>query len=158
MPPKRVHSLLMLRFGAYLADTVLVAVFVLAGNAMLPTDLHQQRPEVGGFLALGLIILWFWVPEALWGATLGKRLAKIRVVDRAGHPPGFLRAAARTLLRVIEVNPLLAGGLPAYLVFRFTKHGQRLGDLLAGTFVVRSRQAEDLRRGAFDLSSLTPRS
>jgi uncharacterized RDD family membrane protein YckC len=42
-------------------------------------------------------------------------------------------------LRLIEVNPFLVGGLPAGLVLLLTRRRQRLGDLLAGTYVVRLR-------------------
>jgi uncharacterized RDD family membrane protein YckC len=58
------------------------------------------------------------------------------VVDKAGKRPGLGRATVRTLLRLVEVNPFLIGGLPAGLVAANTKAHQRIGDLLAGTYVV----------------------
>jgi uncharacterized RDD family membrane protein YckC len=39
-------------------------------------------------------------------------------------------------MTILEVNPLLLGGLPAGLVIISTKRKQRIGDLLAGTLVV----------------------
>jgi uncharacterized RDD family membrane protein YckC len=39
-------------------------------------------------------------------------------------------------LRIIEVNPLLLGGIPAGIVVISTSRKQRIGDLLAGTIVV----------------------
>jgi uncharacterized RDD family membrane protein YckC len=46
----------------------------------------------------------------------------------------------RTLLRIVEVNPLLFGGLSAGLSIAATKRHQRLGDILAGTLVVRIKE------------------
>jgi uncharacterized RDD family membrane protein YckC len=86
--------------------------------------------------------LYFWVPEAVWGATLGKFAAKVRVVDSLGHPPGFGRSMIRTLLRFLEANPLLFGALPAVIVAYRSKTGRRLGDILAKTHVLRK---SDLR-------------
>jgi hypothetical protein len=45
----------------------------------------------------------------------------------------------RTLLRVIEVNPILLGALPAGIMLLVTKRRQRLGDLLAGTVVISNK-------------------
>jgi uncharacterized RDD family membrane protein YckC len=92
---------------------------------------------------------WFWflgyylVCEALWGASLGKWLLSIRVVDERGQAPGWSRAARRTLTRFFEANGLLCGGLPALLIASRSRARQRLGDQWAGTYVLR---IEDLRR------------
>ncbi len=53
-----------------------------------------------------------------------------------GEPCDWTAAAIRSVLRVIEVNPLLLGGLPAGLVVISTARKQRLGDILGGTVVV----------------------
>ena len=51
----------------------------------------------------------------------------------------LMSAMLRTLLRVIEVNPILLGALPAGIVLLVTKRKQRLGDLLAGTVVISNK-------------------
>ncbi len=90
------------------------------------------------------VLVFFGVPtvyhtvlEGLLAFTPGKWLCGIRVTDTEGRVPGARRALVRTLLRLIEVNPLLLGGVPAGLVANYTKWHQRLGDLLAGTYVLR---------------------
>jgi uncharacterized RDD family membrane protein YckC len=45
----------------------------------------------------------------------------------------------RTLLRLLEANPLLFGGLPAGVAILLSGRNQRLGDLAAGTMVVSAR-------------------
>src|ERR1041385_1155375 len=69
------------------------------------------------------------------GQTPGKRMVGIRVVRDTGHPVTLGAAAARNLLRVADFLP------PPYLVglalVAFHPRGKRLGDLVAGTVVVR---------------------
>jgi uncharacterized RDD family membrane protein YckC len=97
-------------------------------------------------LAWGLSIpIYFVFMEGKWGATLGKFGTKIRVVDRAGRPPGYGRALVRMLLRLVEVNPLLLGGIPAAIVALSSKAKQRVGDMLAGTYVLYLADVERLR-------------
>ncbi|MDZ4689845.1 RDD family protein [Terricaulis sp.] len=81
-------------------------------------------------------VLYFPVTEGFWGQSIGKVIAGLKVVDRHGRPPGFGRALVRTLFRLIEVNPLLAGGTLAGLVVLFTRRKQRIGDLIAETYVL----------------------
>jgi uncharacterized RDD family membrane protein YckC len=73
------------------------------------------------------------------GRTPGKRLNGLRVVRVGGFPIGFLSSAIRNMLRLVDMLPT------AYLVgcvtILVTQHNQRLGDLAAGTLVVRERKA-----------------
>ena len=80
------------------------------------------------------------VGEGVWGTTLGKRLLRLKVVNRQGHPPGLAVAIFRHLLRSIA---LVAVTRPNSIVpFILLKHqqtsenGQRIGDRLTRTFVV----------------------
>lgn len=78
--------------------------------------------------------------QAAFGTTIMKRAFGLAVVRLDGTRAGFREALVRTLLRIVEVNPLLFGGLPAGLSIAFTKRRQRLGDILAGTAVVRIKE------------------
>jgi uncharacterized RDD family membrane protein YckC len=74
------------------------------------------------------------------GQTPGKRLLGIRVVRDGGYPLGPGRAILRNLLRPLDFLPVFFGvGLVVALV---TSRAQRLGDLAAGTLVVRERAGE----------------
>jgi uncharacterized membrane protein SpoIIM required for sporulation/uncharacterized RDD family membrane protein YckC len=74
------------------------------------------------------------------GQTPGKRRLGIRVVRDTGHPVTFGAAAVRNLLRAADFlpPPYLIGGLLVALHPR----AKRLGDLVAGTVVVRDRPTE----------------
>jgi uncharacterized RDD family membrane protein YckC len=93
-------------------------------------------------ILLGIAVIWVGyhaLLEASTGVTIGKWLAGIRVATASGEVPGLRRAALRSLMRVIEVNPVLLAGVPAGLVAERSEFKQRLGDKLAGTFVVKYR-------------------
>jgi uncharacterized RDD family membrane protein YckC len=74
------------------------------------------------------------------GQTPGKRLLGIRVVRGGGYPVSAVGAIVRNLLRPVDFLPVFFGlGLVVALV---TSRTQRLGDLAAGTLVVRERAGE----------------
>ena len=74
------------------------------------------------------------------GQTPGKRMHRLRVVREGGYSVTFGVSAVRNLVRMLDMQPgiLYFVGLISLL---FTKRGRRLGDLVAGTIVVR----EDVR-------------
>jgi uncharacterized membrane protein SpoIIM required for sporulation len=85
---------------------------------------------------------YFLLYEALRdGQTPGKRRMGIRVVQDGGFPVTLQGAAVRNLIRIIDIQPMpscMLGGLC------MTLHPQtkRLGDLAAGTVVVRDRSGQ----------------
>ena len=85
---------------------------------------------------------YFAVFEWVWrGQTPGKRWLKLRVIREDGRPISFFEAMIRNLLRVVDIifPPFYSIGLIS--VFASTRD-QRVGDLVAGTVVVREREAE----------------
>ena len=88
---------------------------------------------VGCFLLLYLVV--FVLVQGRTGASPGKALLGVRVIDRHGRTPGFARSTVRALAWVIDGISLL---VPIALwTAWFTPGHRRVGDLLAGTFVVR---------------------
>ncbi|HNQ16249.1 MAG TPA: RDD family protein, partial [Pyrinomonadaceae bacterium] len=89
---------------------------------------------------------YFAVFEWIWnGQTPGKRLMKLRVIREDGRPITFWEAVARNLLRIFDSFPMVAI-IPFYsigLISVFaSSRDQRVGDLFAGTVVVRERTDE----------------
>src|SRR5258706_5353029 len=85
---------------------------------------------------------YFAVFEWVWrGQTPGKRWLKLLVILEDGRPISFFEAMIRILLRVVDIffPPFYSIGLIS--VFASTRD-QRVGDLVAGTVVVREREAE----------------
>jgi uncharacterized RDD family membrane protein YckC len=83
--------------------------------------------------AVAVELSYFFLAESLTGRTLGKLLLGLRVVRRDGRPLTPQAVAARTLLRLIETNPL---GLIVMVVSG--RRRQRIGDFLGGTVVTRA--------------------
>jgi uncharacterized RDD family membrane protein YckC len=94
-----------------------------------------QNQPLGGLIVCVVYLLYFFVFEAVWSRTPGKFLTGLEVRMTDGSAGSTRAAAIRTLARIVEVNPLLLGGLPAGIAILATKRKQRLGDLLAGTGV-----------------------
>jgi uncharacterized RDD family membrane protein YckC len=76
--------------------------------------------------------------ETFWnGRTLGKAAMGLRVVTCEGAPERFRHAAIRSMIGVVEIYLLL--GIPAVISIVTSRRDQRLGDLVAGTLVLRQR-------------------
>ncbi len=109
---------------------------VAMSGARLP---ELARSVVNGVALVVLVLIipfGYWIGlEAVWnGQTIGKRLVGIRVITDDGSPARFFAIFARGLLRLLDV--LL---LPIDLaVMVLSRKGQRLGDLVAGTIVVKA--------------------
>jgi uncharacterized RDD family membrane protein YckC len=102
-----------------------------------------------GWLIAGLIffayILWFayyMVFEIFWnGQTPAKRAFGLRVMMLTGAPVTPTAVLIRELVRLVDAFPLCIVGynVAGALAF-FSPYGQRLGDMLAGTFVIKERR------------------
>ncbi len=79
---------------------------------------------------------WAWS-----GQTPGKRWLKLRVLREDGRPITFWEAAVRNLLRTLDMMPAPFYSIGLISVFSTTRD-QRVGDMVAGTVVVREREAE----------------
>src|SRR5437763_4623231 len=85
-----------------------------------------------------IIFVYPALTEALWrGRTLGKAATGLRVVTREGAPIRFRHAAIRSAMFVVD--GLLAGPSVGVLCLLLSRDNQRLGDIVAGTIVVRER-------------------
>jgi uncharacterized RDD family membrane protein YckC len=86
--------------------------------------------------AVSVYLAYYFLSEWLLGGTPGKLVFRLRVRQVSGKRCTAAQTAVRTLLRLVEVNPLLLGAIPAGVVILATKRRQRIGDLLAGTVVI----------------------
>jgi uncharacterized RDD family membrane protein YckC len=125
------------RFSAGLIDFTIKAVLVTA-VALLAALLTGGTAAavaltVGIFFAMVVFDILFEVRAG--GRTPGKRVLGLRVVQSDGAPVGLRASAVRNLLRLVEGLPL--SYLPAITCILLTRSNQRLGDLAAGTVVVR---------------------
>lgn len=160
MPLAGVGSRFIAIFIDYLIWTVGITVLIIIGVVVLPELTIVDRISADWALAIvfiGIFLLhwgYFTLFEAFGnGRTPGKRLAKIRVIHRSGRAVNFLESLARNLVRAVDYLPsLYAVGLISIFV---TRQNQRLGDLVAGTLVVRDRQVDTPHWGELGSRTIT---
>jgi uncharacterized RDD family membrane protein YckC len=95
-----------------------------------------------GFVTVFFLVVFAYFPifEGMWGGrTPGKRVMRLRVVRKDGHPVELSQVAVRNLVRIVDFLPWMYS-LGA-LVMILTSSSQRLGDLAAGTLVIRESPA-----------------
>jgi uncharacterized RDD family membrane protein YckC len=123
--------------GVLALDWLAGVVSAMAGSA----DIVIVEASFSLFAAL---LVYPVVMEALWGGrTLGKAAMGLRVVRTDGGPISFRHAAVRAALGLIEVWGTL-GALGTIVIFA-SQRDQRLGDMAAGTLVLREHRGGSLR-------------
>jgi uncharacterized RDD family membrane protein YckC len=131
-----------LRICSALIDLVIVVAVLLAGIALVgQSAVLADQALLQALVTLALVAAVIAVPVAqetlLRGRTVGKLALGLRTVRDDAGPIGLRHAVIRALLMFVEV--WLSGGSIAVIVALSNAKGKRLGDYLAGTYVVRDR-------------------
>jgi len=142
-------------FIQYTSIATVVWIFVVAagfgGNDQpgIVDEIQREAPKwLIAIMILFMFLLfagYFIFFEWLWdGQTPGKRLLKLRVIREDGRPITLWEAIARNLLRIFDAVPGFL--LPIYsvglIVIFLSRRDQRVGDIFAGTVVIRERTDE----------------
>jgi uncharacterized RDD family membrane protein YckC len=147
------------RFLAVFVDQMiqgatLAVIFISIALAFARSSLGRHGPAPGSdklAFAVGIAIVlaivfvvmfgYFIVFEALWnGQTPGKKLLGLRVVRDGGYPIDFGASLIRNLIRVGEyfIGYYLIAAISALI----SPENKRVGDLAAGTIVVRDARLD----------------
>jgi len=128
-----------IRFLALMIDNLVISVLAALGGGILNLFCLQLQcsTAVSGiimilqFILLVALVAWpvYW--EWKKGASLGKQILKLRVLDERGGPLSIKAVIIRDLLRSIDFSLL---GL---ILIWTNPQKQRLGDRLAHTIVIR---------------------
>ncbi len=113
--------------------------------ALLMASIGLIGGDLGGVGIAILILLSFLIVfgypvvlETLWrGRTVGKAALGLRVVTTEGGPITFRHAAIRTALGIVDFP--VTSGAAAVISVLASRRNQRLGDMAAGTLVLRER-------------------
>jgi len=115
------------------AAVILVLFAFAIGDEMVATI-------VGAAAFLVFYVGYFVLFEVAGGGrTIGSRAAGLRVVMDGGGPVGLRASLIRNVIRLLEGLP--TSYIPAIISILASKNNQRLGDLAAGTLVVRDVKA-----------------
>ena len=131
------------RFYAALIDIAVMTPIAFIGAYVTIRAIFDLDERLGNWLAAIAGVATF---AFLWGYYMifeittngqspGKRALGLRVIKIHGYPINFSDSAIRNLVRIVDFLPFFYGaGLLAMLL---NKNWQRLGDLAAGTLVVK---------------------
>lgn len=136
------------RFIALLVDYVIwgigigIVMWIFAYFLPSLTAFSHISAQWATALYLFMLFLFNWGYFTLFeafnnGRTPGKRIARIRVIQRSGRAIGLFESMARNFIRYVDQIPFFYA-VGAIAIFATRDH-QRLGDLAAGTLVVRDR-------------------
>jgi uncharacterized RDD family membrane protein YckC len=122
----------------------LIAIWlILALATALVFGFEGAGAAIGYLLAsVAIVFAWFVGFETLWrGRTPGKAALGLRVVGADGTPIRFQQAFLRATLGFVDFL-LVPIGFVAVVSILLSPRDQRLGDMAAGTIVVRERSAQ----------------
>lgn len=148
------------RIGAFAIDLAIMGIYtyivfiVSFGFSLRESDELYQVVLLVMFVP---ILFYYPLSEILMhGQSLGKRIVKIKVVRLDGTPPDIGSYLLRWLLSYVEIYPV--AGSVALLALLANGKGQRLGDIAAGTTVIKIPQVLRLKQTPLALTddSYTP--
>ena len=151
------------RFLAQLIDfPIQVAILILAilAGLSLGALTGDSNLAKAATVILASVVVWGYYPicETVWsGKTVGKFAFGLRVVGDRGEPIQFTQAMIRNLVRIVDFLPVFYG--VGIIALFWNGRGKRLGDLAAGTVVVRERapvRLSQLRASAAERAAGTP--
>ena len=137
------------RFVSALVDLA-IQIALLVGVTGLAVAVRAFGSGFGAAFALIAAFFVFAAYDVVFevfaaGRTPGKRVNGLRVVRIDGSPVTFFTSAIRNVLRLVDIlHGMYLVGIAAILV---TRQNQRVGDVAAGTLVVRERTEQPALQG-----------
>ena len=141
------------RFSAIMIDTLIlvgitIILSLLVGRfTSFETNIEFINPI--SFLIRSLIsplvwmitiiyILYYTYFEGKHGQTVGKKLSRIKVIDKeTKNQIGYKNAFIRTVARLIDSLPIAY--ILGIIVIRYTEKNQRIGDIISKAIVIKTK-------------------
>jgi uncharacterized RDD family membrane protein YckC len=131
-----------------LLNIVFGAIGEVTGVSMMPAGMFTsfgtmptnaaEMAHMSRFELLDLVITWLYfalMESSSRGATVGKMVVGLKVVDEQGRRISFLRATGRFFAKFVSMILLFVG----FIMVAFTDRKRGLHDMIAGTLVVKTR-------------------
>lgn len=134
-------QILVLLFVSAIANAILEGYGINPEGMLFSNELGKWAYAILIIVSFLIFAGYFVFFEWIWsGQTPGKRWLKLRVIREDGRPITLWEALARNLIRLFDIFPgLYSIGL---ITVFLSNRDQRLGDLFAGTVVIRERTDE----------------
>jgi len=135
------------RVVQYLIDSFLVSL--IPALISIPFDRSSSTflHILGGIISFAVFVLiglayWVFLAHAQQGQTLGMKLLGLRVISMGGDPANLAQLFIRWICLIFDAIPYTwpFTGLVGFVVILSSRHRQRIGDHLARTLVVSTRQ------------------
>ena len=125
------------RMAAYILDVLIYAAY-----GLLVAFLNDNISFIKGWwtmliTALPILSYQLLCEVFLNGQSIGKRMRQIRVISLDGAQPSLGQYLLRWLFRIVD--DMLSTGVVAVVTISVSNQAQRVGDMVAGTTVVRTR-------------------
>lgn len=141
------------RTAAHLIDTALFVAlyFVFAFSAVAGGIIIDRNPTI--FLVIIIAYFATYVFYNLFceiffnGQSIGKRLLKIKVISLDGAQASIGQYFIRWVFRIIDFT--LSANLLGFICVAVTEQKQRIGDMVAGTTVIKTKPATQIAHVAF---------
>lgn len=142
------------RIVAYIIDMAMFIVIIMVTYIAIATFGSIQNS--GGFITNGLILAIYAVlfvfydlicETAMNGQSVGKRIMKIRVISIDGGRPRFGQYLLRWLFRIVDFS--LTSYICGLVSIAVSDKSQRVGDMVAGTSLIRTHPRTTLDNVAF---------
>jgi uncharacterized RDD family membrane protein YckC len=142
------------RFIAGAVDFTIQLVVIIS-MALITRPAGDAGAAIFSSAAFAMIFFYDVLFEVLGrGRTPGKRWNGLRVVREGGRPITLARSALRNILRLIDIMPgFYAVGMTTIFI---TSRNQRIGDLAAGSYVVRYRHADQRPKRGPGMTQVDP--
>jgi uncharacterized RDD family membrane protein YckC len=147
------------RFFAWLIDVVILIAYYITCYSILGrfTASHTPADNNLPFLYnISAVYLLFFVPMLIYhpffelvmnGQSIGKKLVGIKVIDENGGRPSLYQYLIRWLIRPFDFA--FSFYLVGLLTVVLSRKNQRLGDMAAGTLVIKTKIETDINDTVF---------
>jgi len=129
-----------LHVGSAIIDVV-VSVAALVAGILFTVLVADDEALISVGITITVAVAFLVLPTAVEtlsrGRSLGKLITGLRTVRDDAGPISFMHAFVRALIGLVEI--WLLSGTPAFISGLVSRKGKRLGDYVAGTYVVRAR-------------------
>jgi len=132
------------RIIAFLVDfIIIIALLLLVGFIMVSVSWYGMEEYLYFLVLFPIFFFYSLVSEiAMNGQSLGKKLMGLRIISTEGKEPGMMDYFTRWVFRCIDIY-FSFGSIAAVLV-NSTNLGQRIGDMVGNTAVIKIRNSSAL--------------
>jgi uncharacterized RDD family membrane protein YckC len=130
------------RIVARLIDLAIFFLIFILGLFILGFTASVNHSDVGTVIIITIYAILFVFYDLLFevfmnGQSIGKRIMKIKVISLDGGQPRFGQYLLRWLFRIVDFA-LIEPGLIALIIAAVSEKPQRIGDMVAGTMLIRT--------------------